>query len=58
MTRLDVWLVYTGYTLETLSNRTEPEIQTALMFTDVLIEGPFESEGAGTVERICVPSTA
>jgi anaerobic ribonucleoside-triphosphate reductase activating protein len=34
-------VVYSGYTLETLVRRPEPEVRAALMLTDLLIDGPF-----------------
>jgi anaerobic ribonucleoside-triphosphate reductase activating protein len=33
--------VYTGYTLETLGRREEPDVRGALRLTDLLIDGPF-----------------
>jgi anaerobic ribonucleoside-triphosphate reductase activating protein len=42
--------VYTGYTLEALGRRPEPEVRAALELTDLLIDGPFVSplsKGAG-----------
>jgi anaerobic ribonucleoside-triphosphate reductase activating protein len=43
-------LVYSGYTLEALARRPEPEVGEALELADVLIDGPFVAalaEGAG-----------
>jgi anaerobic ribonucleoside-triphosphate reductase activating protein len=43
-------VVYSGYTLEVLSRRPEPEVREALAFTDLLIDGPFVAalvDGAG-----------
>jgi len=43
-------VVYSGYTLEVLARRTEPEVREALAFTDLLIDGPFVAalvDGAG-----------
>lgn len=43
-------VVYTGYTLEALARRPEPEVRDVLRLTDVLIDGPFVAaltEGAG-----------
>ena len=43
-------VVYTGYRLEALAHRPEPEVRAVLDLTDLLIEGPFVaalSEGAG-----------
>lgn len=43
-------VVYTGFTLEALVRRVEPEVQAALKLIDVLIDGPFVarlSDGAG-----------
>lgn len=43
-------VVYTGFTLEALARRVEPEVQAALRLIDVLIDGPFVarlSDGAG-----------
>ncbi len=43
-------VVYTGYTLEALASRPEPEIAEALELVDLLIDGPFIaslSSGAG-----------
>ncbi|MCW5851826.1 MAG: radical SAM protein [Anaerolineae bacterium] len=43
-------VVYTGFTLEALACRLEPEVQAALKLIDVLIDGPFVarlSDGAG-----------
>jgi anaerobic ribonucleoside-triphosphate reductase activating protein len=34
-------VVYTGYTLETLARREEPDVHEALRLTDLLIDGPF-----------------
>lgn len=34
-------VVYTGYTLEALARRVEPEVQVVLDLTDVLVDGPF-----------------
>ena len=42
--------VYTGYTLEALARRSEPEVQAALALVDVLVDGPFVvrlANGAG-----------
>jgi len=43
-------VVYSGYTLEALIRRPEPEVCEALQLTDLLIDGPFIAalaEGAG-----------
>ncbi len=43
-------VLYTGYRLEVLAHRSEPETRSALDLTDLLIDGPFVaslSEGAG-----------
>lgn len=43
-------VVYTGYRLEILARRPEPEVRAALKLTDLLIDGPFVavlSDGAG-----------
>jgi anaerobic ribonucleoside-triphosphate reductase activating protein len=43
-------VVYSGYTLEVLARRSEPEVREALTFTDLLIDGPFVAalvDGAG-----------
>lgn len=43
-------VVYSGYTLETLGRRQEPDVHEALRLTDLLIDGPFVAsltEGAG-----------
>jgi anaerobic ribonucleoside-triphosphate reductase activating protein len=43
-------VVYTGYTLEALASRPEPEIARALEIVDLLIDGPFVvslADGAG-----------
>ncbi len=43
-------VVYTGYTLEALASRPEPEVSRALDLVDLLIDGPFVaslSSGAG-----------
>lgn len=43
-------VVYSGYTLNALARRSEPEISALLKLTDVLIEGPFIAalaDGAG-----------
>ncbi len=43
-------VVYTGYTLETLARRPEPEVNQALGHVDLLVEGPFlasQAKGAG-----------
>lgn len=43
-------VVYSGYTLEVLARRPEPEVREALTFTDLLIDGPFVAamvNGAG-----------
>lgn len=43
-------VVYTGYTLDALLRRPEPEVCEALQLTDLLIDGPFIAalaEGAG-----------
>lgn len=43
-------VVYTGYTLEALARRPEPEVARALDLADLLIDGPFVaslSDGAG-----------
>ena len=43
-------VVYTGYTLEALARRPEPEIREALALIDLLIDGPFVArlaDGAG-----------
>jgi hypothetical protein len=33
-------VVYTGYTVEALARRPEPEVQAALHLTDLLVDGP------------------
>lgn len=43
-------VVYTGYTLEALARRPEPEIAEVLRLTDLLVDGPFVArlaDGAG-----------
>ena len=43
-------VVYTGFTLEALARRPEPEIREVLELTDILVDGPFVArlaEGAG-----------
>ena len=43
-------VVYTGFTLEALVHRVEPEVQAALNLIDILIDGPFVArlaDGAG-----------
>jgi anaerobic ribonucleoside-triphosphate reductase activating protein len=43
-------VAYTGYTLEALARRWEPEVQAALRLTDLLVDGPYVAalaEGAG-----------
>ena len=43
-------VVYTGYTLEALARRREPEVRAALRLTDLLVDGPYVaalSDGAG-----------
>ncbi len=43
-------VVYTGFTLEALARRPEPEIRDVLELTDILVDGPFVArlaEGAG-----------
>ncbi len=43
-------VVYTGYTLEALGRRREPEVQAALRLTDLLVDGPYVAalaDGAG-----------
>jgi anaerobic ribonucleoside-triphosphate reductase activating protein len=43
-------VVYSGYTLEALARRPEPEVREALELADVLIDGPYVAalaEGAG-----------
>lgn len=43
-------VVYTGYTLEALACRQEPEVQAALRLTDLLVDGPYVAalgDGAG-----------
>ena len=43
-------VVYSGYTLEVLARRPEPEVREALAFSDLLIDGPFVAalvDGAG-----------
>lgn len=43
-------VVYSGYTLQALARRREPEVRAALNLTDLLIDGPYVailSEGAG-----------
>lgn len=43
-------VVYTGYTLEALARRRDPEVPTALRLTDLLVDAPFVAalaEGAG-----------
>ena len=34
-------VVYTGFTLEALVRRVEPEVEAALKLIDILIDGPF-----------------
>ncbi len=44
-------VVYSGYTLEALRRRPEPEVAAALELTDLLVDGPFIAalaDGAGT----------
>ena len=43
-------VVYTGFTLEALVGRLEPEIREVLQLTDILVDGPFVArlaDGAG-----------
>jgi anaerobic ribonucleoside-triphosphate reductase activating protein len=43
-------MVYSGYTLQSLAHRPEPEVRAALHLTDLLIDGPFVAalaDGAG-----------
>ncbi len=43
-------VVYTGYTLEALARRPEPEVPAALRLTDLLVDGPYVAalaDGAG-----------
>lgn len=43
-------VVYSGYTLGALANRSEPEVRSAVMLMDILIDGPFVASlarGAG-----------
>ncbi len=43
-------VVYTGYTLEALVRRQEPEVQAGLRLTNLLVDGPYVAalaDGAG-----------
>ena len=40
-------VVYSGYALEALANRSEPEVRSALTLIHVLIDGPFVAALAG-----------
>jgi anaerobic ribonucleoside-triphosphate reductase activating protein len=43
-------VVYTGYTLEALARRPEPEVPAALRLTNLLVDGPYVAtlaDGAG-----------
>ncbi len=40
-------VVYTGFTLEALARRPEPEIRDVLELTDILVDGPFVARLAG-----------
>jgi anaerobic ribonucleoside-triphosphate reductase activating protein len=60
-------VVYTGYTLEALTQRPEPEVRQALALIDLLIDGPFiaalaagtgESRGSRNQRLIASPATA
>lgn len=49
-------VVYSGYTLEALARRPEPEVHAALYLTDLLIDGPYVAalaEGAGEWRGSC-----
>jgi anaerobic ribonucleoside-triphosphate reductase activating protein len=37
-------MVFTGYTIEDLKNRPEPEIAELLALTDILVDGPYDRE--------------
>jgi anaerobic ribonucleoside-triphosphate reductase activating protein len=41
-------VVYTGYTLEALARRSEPDVRRALELTDLLIDGPYVAALAGS----------
>ncbi len=58
-------VVYTGYTLEVLARRPEPEVRQSLALADILIDGPFVAslaEGAGewrgSRKQRCIPDPA
>jgi anaerobic ribonucleoside-triphosphate reductase activating protein len=44
-------MVFSGYTLEDLHNRPEPEVAELLSLTDILVDGPYEREKPDTERR-------
>jgi anaerobic ribonucleoside-triphosphate reductase activating protein len=44
-------VVYTGYTLELLARREDPDVREALRLTDLLIDGPFVRSLAASAGR-------
>jgi anaerobic ribonucleoside-triphosphate reductase activating protein len=44
-------MVFSGYTLEELQNRAEPEVTELLKLTDILVDGPYEREKPDTERR-------
>lgn len=44
-------MVFSGYTLEDLRSRSDPEIAELLSLTDILVDGPYEREKPDTERR-------
>jgi len=44
-------MVFSGYTLEELQRRTEPEVAELLSLTDILVDGPYDREKPDTDRR-------
>ncbi len=44
-------MIFSGFTIEELRNRHEPEVTELLAFTDILVDGPYEREKPDTKRR-------
>jgi anaerobic ribonucleoside-triphosphate reductase activating protein len=44
-------MVFSGFTIEELQNRPEPEVSELLLITDILVDGPYDREKPDTDRR-------
>ena len=44
-------MVFSGFTIEELRSRTDPEVAELLALTDILVDGPYERDKPDTVRR-------